>query len=104
VVKKKTKTTWECTCELPSCGKSWESQGEEIPKQCRWCFSRRWNGVDNSPKPRMITVNGKTKRLSEWATETGISKQTIRYRLTSGWTPDEALGFTKHQVRRERKP
>ncbi len=104
MIKKKTKTTWLCTCEIPTCGKSWESQGEEIPKQCRWCFSRRWNGVDNSPKPRMITANGKTKRLSEWANETGISKQTIRYRLTSGWTPDEALGFAKHQVRRERKP
>jgi hypothetical protein len=48
----------------------------------------------------MITANGQTWSLSEWAKGTGISKQLIRYRLTGGWTPDEALGFAQHERKR----
>ena len=101
MVKKKTKTTLECTCELPKCGKSWESQGEEIPERCRWCGRHTWNGVDLR-RTHLITANGETQGISSWAKETGIKGPTIRARLNYGWTEQEALGFAKHEIKRER--
>ena len=92
MVKKKTKTTLECTCEIPGCRKSWESQGEEIPERCRWCGRRTWNGQDLRKK-HLISAKGKSQRISEWAKETGISKQTIRARLKFGWSPEEAVSI-----------
>lgn len=42
--------------------------------------------------PRLITALGKTQSLTEWALESGISKQTIACRLDQlGWAPDRAV-------------
>ena len=87
-VKKKTKTILECTCELPDCGKSWESKGDEIPDRCRWCLSRTWNGEGKT----VITFNGETKTIKDWAIHTGMSAPLIRARIIKfGWTPEDAL-------------
>lgn len=94
MVTKKTKTVLLCTCELPGCGKSWESQGEYIPERCRWCGRHTWNGTDLRSK-HLITAKGKTQRISQWSKETGLSPQTIRARLNAGWTPDEAVGLVE---------
>jgi hypothetical protein len=91
MVEKKTKTILKCTCDLKGCGKSWESEGKEIPERCRWCGRRTWNGQDR--RSHRITAKGKTQRISEWAKETGIGKATIRARVVAGWSPEQALGF-----------
>lgn len=54
----------------------WANQSE----QCR-------NQRDN----RIITANGESITLAEWAERTGISKDAIRVRLGLGWTPERAI-------------
>lgn len=40
---------------------------------------------------RLVTAFGKSLTLNEWASETGIKRETIAYRLNRGVTPEEAL-------------
>ncbi len=90
---KVTTTRYRCKCELKDCpgkGKSWLSQDAAIPERCTFCGRRTWNGQDLR-KSMFITAHGKTMRASQWAKETGISKQTIRYRLMTGWTEEDAV-------------
>lgn len=42
-------------------------------------------------EPETITYNGKTQTVLEWAKETGINRNTIRSRLRSGKSIEEAL-------------
>lgn len=39
----------------------------------------------------MITWNGETKHVSEWANDIGITSSALKSRLKSGWTLDDAL-------------
>ena len=41
--------------------------------------------------PRMLTYKGVTKPMRQWASETGVSRELIAYRLRTGWTVEEAL-------------
>jgi hypothetical protein len=90
VIVKIDKTVYKCTCELKVCGGSWESDGDKVPDRCRWCGSRNWNRQDKRKK-RLITAKGKTRRISEWAKETGISIRAIRGRLRLGWSDEDAV-------------
>jgi len=40
---------------------------------------------------KLYTAFGHTRTLTEWATETGMSRNTIRNRLNIGWTLEDAL-------------
>lgn len=100
MVTKKIKTVLDCTCELKGCGKSWVSVGCDIPERCRWCGRHTWNGVDLRCT-HMLTANGKTHGISSWAKETGIKGPTIRARINSGWTEEEAIGFVQRQIKRD---
>jgi hypothetical protein len=91
--KKITLTRYECKCDLKDCagkGEPWISKDEGIPERCTWCGRRTWNGKDKR-KNLLITVNGKTLRLSEWAKESGLSAQVIHHRLKVGWTDEQAV-------------
>jgi len=58
-----------------------------------------------APKPRNITVDGRTQSILEWATETGIPRRTIFMRLTRGWDAARAVTEkpTAHASTRGRK-
>jgi hypothetical protein len=101
LVQEITKTVLLCTCEIKDCRKSWEASGDNPPARCRWCGSLRWNGEDHRKK-HFVTVRGKTKLISHWAKEKGLTHQTIRNRLNAGWTPEEAVEIPKGK-RREKK-
>ena len=45
----------------------------------------------NRSNNHKITYNGKTMNLQDWANEVGIAASTIRKRLKSGWTVENAL-------------
>lgn len=52
-----------------------------------------------------ITCNGKTMTVPQWSEETGIHVATIRYRLSSGLTPEQALSveiFGKYKGKKNR--
>ena len=40
---------------------------------------------------RFLTIDGETRTLQGWASETGISKQLIRDRLKRGWNAELAI-------------
>lgn len=65
------------------------------PANCKWatqqeqCRNRRSN--------RMLTHDGQTRCMSEWAELLGVSKGFIHRRLANGWTIEAALTHPKKQ-------
>jgi conjugative relaxase-like TrwC/TraI family protein len=57
-------------------------------------------------RERLLTFNGVTMRLSEWAVSCGLDRRLVFNRLVkSGWSVGEALGFDKRPaIRREYSP
>ena len=61
----------------------------KIPENCL-IISTKEQGKNRSNNHK-ITYNGKTMNLQDWANEVGIAASTIRKRLKSGWTVENAL-------------
>ena len=66
------------------------------PVNCRWVKQKQQ--CRNKRTNRRITIDGVTKILCEWAEESGVSWQAIRYRLEAGWDPRTAV-FTPSRRR-----
>jgi len=72
-----------------SCGKCAECLDKEWPKNVRWATPTIQNR--NQRRARMVTINGITKCLSEWAEEIGISDGALRLRIERGWIGNELM-------------
>lgn len=73
--------------------------GNYEPGNCRWASSVEQQR--NKRNNHMLTANGETRCISEWAEITGIQKVTIRARITKGWSHDDAVN-TPPEPRRKR--
>lgn len=61
------------------------------PENCRWATSIQQ--ANNTRKTRLITYNGETHSVSEWARILNIKQSTLNMRLNKyGWSVDKALG------------
>jgi len=62
--------------------------GQFSPSNCEWVDAPRTytGGV-----PRILTYNGVSKSLTDWARDLGCGPSTIHARLTKGWSLKEAL-------------
>jgi hypothetical protein len=70
------------------------NNGPYSPENCRWADAT--TQANNRRSNRLITFNGKTQTLMQWAKETGIKRSTIQMRLDEyGWPLDKALTVTK---------
>lgn len=68
------------------------------PDNCRWVSTKVQNR--NYSKNHMITYNGRTQCIADWADETGINRATILYRIKSGKTIEEVFDKTDGRTRR----
>ena len=60
------------------------------PENCRWANRSTQNR--NRRDRRMVTHNGRSMLIADWAKETGLSVSTIWARISKGW--DEALAVS----------
>lgn len=63
--------------------------GNYEPENCR--FVEQATQCRNKRNNWNIEFNGKTQCLTDWAKETGIKRLTLRHRLKSGWSVEDAL-------------
>lgn len=64
------------------------SKGYE-PGNCRWATMAEQNR--NRSHCVMLTHNGITQNITDWAIALGMRPQTLTERLRLGWTPERAL-------------
>lgn len=80
----------------PPKGKSIEridNNGPYSPENCRWASKREQS--NNTRNTVLITYNGKTQGISEWADELSIHVNTLRYRTRSGWPMEKIFQAPK---------
>lgn len=67
-----------------------DNDGNYEPSNCSWVSKKR--SARNTRRAIIVTVNGRTQCLADWADELGIRYRTIYYRIYScGWTPEKAV-------------
>lgn len=73
------------------------------PGNVRW--ATRTEQARNTRLNRLITLNGKTQCLSDWAEQLGVNYQTLHSRFARGWSAEKALTkpFRKSPSKLKRK-
>ena len=66
-----------------------DNDGDYCPENCRWTTSEEQ--TRNRRSNRLLTFDGRTQVLIDWAKELGISSMSLRKRLKSGWSLERAL-------------
>lgn len=59
------------------------------PDNCRWATNKQQ--CRNTSRNHILTLNGKSKTLTEWAEEIGITRNTLYWRVSNGWNVERAL-------------
>ncbi len=63
--------------------------GDYCPENCRWATAKEQ--CRNTRVNHLLTYNGETKTIAEWAEITGIDYYTLAKRVEQGWSDERAI-------------
>lgn len=72
-----------------------DPSGNYTPDNCKWATQKQQ--CRNKRNNRLLTANGETLPICEWAERSGVSQGTIWSRLSLGWSEEEAATLPRQQ-------
>ncbi len=66
-----------------------DNGGNYTPDNCRW--ANKSTQMRNRRNAVMLTFNGKTQNMVEWATELGLGYKMLQHRYARGWPAERIL-------------
>lgn len=77
-----------------------DNDGPYSRENCAWALPLEQ--AQNRRTSRLLTFEGRTQTVAEWAHERDINVRTLRGRLSTGWTAEEALSRPASSTRTPR--